>query len=345
LTDYFEILKADPHVKDITGASPIDYVTKRNLFFCNSIIEICLRNQEKRNRGSSNASVASSFNGSELNLTPAPPQVPKNPVYTRSFHNSLNGRPPRPFNSTSGSFNMQNSLNDSQDLIKTAPASLNNISDISNGEGSTTGGDQGMMNMLIQPSPPPVMKPPNYRWNSSDRIQSGSLRLSRASTRTSLASDDLEKYLPNAAFDGLNSTLINEHNTINSNKNSLHQHQQQQQQNLNNIFNSGNNKPNPQPRISSSNSANNLRLNSGVTRHETSMSTASYDLNISSSSSQVPPPVKVSQIYQKNQIIEKSLRSYNSSFTFAKMRLYVFCHFSLFDSRIKLIFRLINVKS
>lgn len=34
---------ADPLVKDMTGASPIDYVTKRNLLFCNSIIEICLR--------------------------------------------------------------------------------------------------------------------------------------------------------------------------------------------------------------------------------------------------------------------------------------------------------------
>ena len=41
---------ADPQIKDTTGASSIDYVTKRNLFFCNSIIEICLRNYERKNR-------------------------------------------------------------------------------------------------------------------------------------------------------------------------------------------------------------------------------------------------------------------------------------------------------
>lgn len=46
---------ADAHIKDSTGASPIDYVTNRNLFFCNSIIEICLRNFErKQNRIVSN---------------------------------------------------------------------------------------------------------------------------------------------------------------------------------------------------------------------------------------------------------------------------------------------------
>lgn len=32
----------------MAGASPIDYVTKRNLFFCNSIIEICLRKGEPK---------------------------------------------------------------------------------------------------------------------------------------------------------------------------------------------------------------------------------------------------------------------------------------------------------
>ena len=37
-------------MRDVTGASPIDYVTKRNLFFCNSIIEICLRNYERKSR-------------------------------------------------------------------------------------------------------------------------------------------------------------------------------------------------------------------------------------------------------------------------------------------------------
>ena len=44
------LFKADPHIKDSTGASPIDFVTKRNLFFCNSIIEICVRNFEKKGR-------------------------------------------------------------------------------------------------------------------------------------------------------------------------------------------------------------------------------------------------------------------------------------------------------
>jgi hypothetical protein len=41
---------ADVNIRDVTGASPIDYVTKRNLFFCNSIIEICLRNYERKSR-------------------------------------------------------------------------------------------------------------------------------------------------------------------------------------------------------------------------------------------------------------------------------------------------------
>jgi ankyrin repeat protein len=41
---------ADVYLKDMTGASPIDYVTKRNLIFCNSIIEVCLRRGEPKNR-------------------------------------------------------------------------------------------------------------------------------------------------------------------------------------------------------------------------------------------------------------------------------------------------------
>ncbi|RNA21186.1 ankyrin repeat domain-containing 55-like, partial [Brachionus plicatilis] len=180
---------ADPNIKDVTGASPIDYVTKRNLFFCNSIIEICLRNYDKKNRlqgASSQNSVASSFNGSESNLTPAPPTTPKNNFY-RSFQVGL-GRPPRPINTNS----MSNEFN------KTAPASLNNI--------NSTEPDELRNTIAIPPSPPTGVKTrPNLRngWNSTERIQSGSIRLSRASTRTSLASDDLEKYM-NGSLTNLN---------------------------------------------------------------------------------------------------------------------------------------------
>lgn len=41
---------ADVTLKDLTGASAIDYVTKRNLIFCNSIIEVCLRKGEPKQR-------------------------------------------------------------------------------------------------------------------------------------------------------------------------------------------------------------------------------------------------------------------------------------------------------
>lgn len=181
---------ADPNIKDLTGASPIDYVTKRNLFFCNSIIEICLRNYDKKNRmqgASSQNSIASSFNGSESNLTPAPPTTPKNNFF-RSFQVGL-GRPPRPINTNS----MSNEFN------KTAPASLNNIHASETGE---------LRNTIAIPSPPTSVKTrPNLRngWNSTERIMSGSMILSRASTRTSLASDDLEKYM-NASLTNINNS-------------------------------------------------------------------------------------------------------------------------------------------
>lgn len=179
---------ADPNIKDLTGASPIDYVTKRNLFFCNSIIEICLRNYDKKNRmqgASSQNSIASSFNGSEPNLTPAPPTTPKNNFF-RSFQAGL-GRPPRPINTNSMS----------TEFNKTAPASLNNIHACESEE---------LRNTIAIPSPPTGVKTrPNLRngWNSTERILSGSMRLSRASTRTSLASDDLEKYM-NASLTNIN---------------------------------------------------------------------------------------------------------------------------------------------
>ena len=260
-------------------------------------------------------------NGSESNLTPAPPSQPKNPAYSRSFQYNLiltkeasHGRPPRPLNATTGSLHRNNdhqfaatassSTNASmEEMAKTAPASLSSI----------LADEYG--NSLIQqspPPPPPANKPPHhYRgWNSTDRIMSGSLRLSRASTRTSLASDDLEKYLPNeGSLDINNSTMPNgfvnvndsnnnhnnNNNNTNENNNNIKIGGLNGQATLNNIFSKQQQQqhqqqqPNAQPRISSSNSANNLRINSGRA-HDTSMSTASYDLN---SSSQIPPPIKV----------------------------------------------------
>jgi hypothetical protein len=39
---------ADPHSKDVTGATPLDYIVKRNLVFCNSIVDLCLRKDDKK---------------------------------------------------------------------------------------------------------------------------------------------------------------------------------------------------------------------------------------------------------------------------------------------------------
>ncbi|CAF0704904.1 unnamed protein product [Brachionus calyciflorus] len=228
---------ADPNLKDLTGASPIDYVTKRNLFFCNSIIEICMRNYERKSRaqGTNSQNSISSFNGSESNLTPAPPTTPKN-SYSRNFQSGL-GKPPRPVNSISNEFN------------KTAPASLSSLN------------NQEELRSSIPPSPPTVAKTrPNLRngWNSTERILSGSLRLSRASTRTSLASDDLDKYM-------------------NDNYTSLNNLQSTQIPIL---------KPIAPPRINSSGSSN-IRIYSGRAQ-ETQMSTASLD----APTTQAPPPIK-----------------------------------------------------
>lgn len=157
-------------------------------------------------------------------------------------------------------------------MTKTAPASLNNIvgADELNDYGSHSASN---LLMTRQPSPPPPRPGGILRggWNSNERVMSGSLRLSRASTRTSLASDDLDKYL--------NGTLVNSHNNIdNSDKNLVL------------------GKPNPQPRIPSSNSASNLRINSGNGNNnrpfDTTVSAASFDLATPSTSSQVPPPIK-----------------------------------------------------
>lgn len=270
---------ADASLKDLTGASSIDYVTKRNLFFCNSIIEICLRNFERKNRqggASSSNSVASSLNGSESNLTPAPPTTPKN-TFTRTFQQQqlsqskdLSGRPPRPSNANS-SLNFSNSETFNQQLNgellnKTAPGNL-----ITNYQ------QENLRNtILIPPSPPTGTRTrPNLRggWNSVERVMSGSLRLSRASTRTSLASDDLDKYMNNDNFGGSLGNIENVNPSLPKGYNEKMSNQ------VNNLA------PLPQPRVSST---NNPRIYSGRSQ-DTGLSTASYD----PPSSHNPPPVKV----------------------------------------------------
>lgn len=148
--------------------------------------------------------------------------------------------------------------------------------------------------MGIPPSPPTGVKTrPSYRggWASTDRITSGSLRLSRASTRTSLASDDLDKYMntnleTNSTYGGSLNNIENMNPTlpsgfINSNYET-------------NGMPIGGVKPLAQPRIPSSNSANNLRILSGRNQ-ETALSAVSYE----QPPSQIPPPIKVFKIFKK----------------------------------------------
>lgn len=281
---------ADPYIKDLAGASPVDFVTKRNLFFCNSIIEICLRNYERKSRvqgASSSNSIASSF-GSESNLTPAPPTTPKNP-YSRSFQPG-HGRPPRPVimsnNSTS---NVSESFPKPSDLSKTAPGSLNGLNNQPEDLRNT---------IAIPPSPPTIAKTrPNLRggWNSSERILSGSMRMSRASTRTSFASDYLENYGTNITenFGGSLNNIENLNgplqNGLISGNNGNDPHA---------VINTAYTKPLAPNRITSSNSINNLRLYSGRSQ-DTPMSTASFD---APPSTQIPPPIKVIIIFLKDLI-------------------------------------------
>lgn len=126
----------------------------------------------------------------------------------------------------------------------------------------------------IPPSPPTVAKTrPNYRtgWSSAERILSGSMRLSRASTRTSLASDDLEKYMNGS----LNNMSLTNDDLIKATLGGTNS--------INSIFN----KPLPPPRISSSGSANNVRILSG--RNQDIIGTVSAE----GQSHSIPPPVKV----------------------------------------------------
>lgn len=87
-------------------------------------------------------------------------------------------------------------------LIKILLIEVNSSIENVGGQQAQNGEDLRHATINIPPSPPTVPKtsrPPMYRtgWSSVERITSGSLRLSRASTRTSLASDDLDKYMNN----------------------------------------------------------------------------------------------------------------------------------------------------
>lgn len=135
------------------------------------------------------------------------------------------------------------------------------------------------LNMSIPPSPPTVAKtsrPPMYRtgWSSVERITSGSLRLSRASTRTSLASDDLEKYMNVGTGGSLNNIPAAE--------------------DLMSGAMIANNKPLPPPRISSSGSVGTSRVLSAGGRNQEvgggDIPQQSYSVNSTSTSG--PPPVK-----------------------------------------------------
>jgi hypothetical protein len=132
------------------------------------------------------------------------------------------------------------------------------------------------------PVPPPGQKTrPNYRggWVSAERVMSGSLRLSRASTRTSLASDDLDKYMTSTNMDNFGGSL---NNIENINPSTIGQ----------NLIGVGSSAPKPlplpPPRLNSSGSANNMKLFGGRSQ-DTVMSTVSFEMP----NPMVPPPVKV----------------------------------------------------
>lgn len=201
--------------------------------------------------------------------------MPKN-SYSRVLLKDLSGRPPRPLtNTTSSSLNASDNFGNSQngtELSKTAPATMN---------GTKESADDELRNTAnIPPSPPTVAKTSNYRtgWASAERILSGSLRLSRASTRTSLASDDLEKYMNGGA-----SGMLDNFNSLSLTNDELHK----TASNKNNM--SMFIKPLPQPRVPSSGSINNNRIQSGRAQ-ETAMSAETPLV----SSNIVPPPIKVS---------------------------------------------------
>jgi hypothetical protein len=106
---------------------------------------------------------------------------------------------------------------------------------------------------------------------------SGSLRLSRASTRTSLASDDLEKYMTSTNMDNFGGSL---NNIENINPSTIGQNMMG--------VGVGVPKPLPPPRLNSSGSTNNMKLFGGRSQ-DTVMSTASFEMP----NPIAPPPVKV----------------------------------------------------
>ena len=216
------------------------------------------------------------------------------------------GRPPRPTQTLNNSLSLTDNFstgNHPSELSKTAPGSLTSSTSNNNNTSINNANPNGLTAMPngfgIPPSPPTTVKTrPNYRggWNSAERVMSGSLRLSRASTRTSLASEDLEKYMTNAnglandKFGGSLNNMENFSSTVPpigfSNSTNIN--------NGNNNSSTNAAKPLPQPRNASTNSATNnnanSRLMSGRTQ-ETALSTSSYD--IPNYLSQMPPPIKV----------------------------------------------------
>ena len=218
-------------------------------------------------------------------MTPAPPTTPKN-TFTRSFQQQLlpkdlAGRPPRPTNNLNNSLSLTDTFgnNTQSELSKTAPGSLTSATN--NGLG-------------IPPSPPTTVKTrPNYRggWNSAERIMSGSLRLSRASTRTSLASDDLDKYMNNS--NGLGDKYGGSLNNVEIVNPTLQPIGFSNNSTTSNNTANNNSKPLPQPRIASSSSVTNNTNNRIISGRiqDTGMSTSSYD--IPNYLSQMPPPIKV----------------------------------------------------
>jgi len=191
------------------------------------------------------------------------------------------GKPPRPINTTtSQSFNGNESLKSQQieSFSNTAPASLNMSNSIDNNEDKTETNKNFLTH--ISPSPPTEAKTrPTHRagWSSIERIRSGSLRLSRASTTTSLASDDLDKYMNN------NNNNITANHPIDVYGGSLN--------NIDSVNPNAftNPKPYAAPRIASSNSTNNNSRILSARSQETLVSSASCD----APTSKVPPPIKV----------------------------------------------------
>lgn len=162
-----------------------------------------------------------------------------------------------------------------------------------------TGEDGRQTTYNIPPSPPTVAKtnrPPMYRtgWSSAERIMSGSLRLSRASTRTSLASDDLDKYMTGSA----NNTVVGGSlNNVSATNNEAIAAAKEQPE----FSSTPTVKPMPPPRISSSGSTTRITsaggrgqefMHGGVASASEVQAHATHSVATPSSSSSVPPPVK-----------------------------------------------------